>query len=98
MDTLVTRSDKGTLSFSVYRKPPHTNHFLQFSSHQPLEHKLGVIRTLTHRAKCLSSTPQAYVKEITNLLKVLSISGYKKWISLGAETPYANIVHTTLPY
>ena len=45
LDALITRRDDGSLSFSVYRKSTHTDQYLQFSSHQPMEHKLGVIRT-----------------------------------------------------
>ncbi len=50
LDVLVNRKVSGGLSFSVYRKATHTDHYLQFDSHQPLEHKLGVMRTLRHRA------------------------------------------------
>ena len=78
LDTLITRTD-GILSFSVYRKPTHTDQYLQFDSHQPLEHKLGVIRTLTHRANTICSTQEAKDKETNHLKKVLTISGYKKW-------------------
>ena len=40
------------LNIEVYtKKPPHTYHYLLFFSHHPLEHKLGVIRTLNHWAE-----------------------------------------------
>ena len=55
LDTLTTRMSDGSLKFSVYRKPTHTDQYLQFQSHQPMEHK---IRTLTHRADTIISDPQ----------------------------------------
>ena len=54
------------------------DHCLQFSSHQPLQHKLGVIRTLRHRCNTICSTEEAKLKEIDHLKKVLSVSGYTK--------------------
>ena len=39
LNTLITRNTNGSLSFSVYRKSTHTDQYLSFSSHQPLEHK-----------------------------------------------------------
>ena len=79
LDTLISRKQDGSLSFSIYRKPTHTDHYLQFSSHQPTEHKLGVIRTLTHRANTLVTEEEEKQKEVLHLKKVLSISGYPKW-------------------
>ena len=79
LDTHIKVNDDRTLGFSVYRKPTHTDQYLQFDSHQPLEHKLGVIRTLTHRAKTICSTNDDLDKEITHVKKVLSVSGYTRW-------------------
>ncbi|XP_076437369.1 uncharacterized protein LOC143276636 [Babylonia areolata] len=63
LDTRITRTETG-LAFSVYRKPTHTDQYLQFNRHQPLEHKLGVIRTLTHPAKTICSTDTAREEEL----------------------------------
>ena len=79
LDLLITRQEDESLSFSVYRKPTHTDQYLSFESHQPLEHKLGVIRTLTHRANIICSTNDAKHHEIQHIKKVLSISGYPRW-------------------
>ena len=78
LDAKTSRESDGSLSFTVYRKPTHTDHYLQFSSHQPLQHKLGVIRTLKHRCETICSTEEAKLQEIQHLQKVLSVSGYTK--------------------
>ena len=78
LDTKTKRAPTGELSFSVYRKPTHTDQYLQFNSNQPLQHKLGVVRTLHHRAQTLCSTEAAKLKEIDLIKKVLTISGYTK--------------------
>ncbi len=65
-------------SFSVYRKPTHTDHYLQFGSNQPLQHKLGVIRTLVHHSSTICSDRDEQALEIQHLKRVLSVSGYTK--------------------
>ena len=79
LDTLIIRKEDGSLKFQVYRKKTHTDHYLQFNSHQPLEHKLGVIRTLTHRANTHVTEDEDKEEELNHIKKVLSISGYTKW-------------------
>ena len=83
LDTSITRSPTGSLSFSVYRKPTHTDQYLQFNSNQPLQHKLGVVKTLVHRCNTICSNEESKLKEIEHLQKVLSISGYTKssWVT-----------------
>ena len=78
LDTLTTRMSDGSLKFSVYRKPRHTDQYMQFQSQQPMEHNMGVIRTLTHRADTIISDPQDKEREIKHLKKVLSVDGYSK--------------------
>ncbi|XP_072041200.1 uncharacterized protein [Amphiura filiformis] len=109
LDTLITRAPNGKLSFSVYRKSTYTDQYLSFASHQPLEHKLGVIRTLTHRAETLSSDQASLDTELQHVKRSLSICGYTKW---AWNTPHSKKVspkpkrrtdnppkgHITLPY
>jgi hypothetical protein len=109
LDTLVIRKEDGTLKFKVYRKSTHTDHYLQFSSHQPSEHKLGVVRTLRHRANTIITEETDKQEEMEHLKKVLSISGYPKWswnakgsrkINQDERTRSTNPPkgHVTLPY
>ncbi|TWW73056.1 Vasoactive intestinal polypeptide receptor 2 [Takifugu flavidus] len=41
LDCAVKITEDRNLTIEVYRKPTHTDQYLQFDSHHPLEHKLG---------------------------------------------------------
>ena len=56
-----------SLQVSVYRKPTHTDQYLVFDSHYPLEHKLSVIRTLFHRAETVVTTPEDKDSELKHV-------------------------------
>ena len=50
LDTIVKPEADGTLSIPMYRKPTHTDQYLQWDSHHHLSAKFSVIHTLSHRA------------------------------------------------
>ena len=79
LDTLVTRLDDGSLKVSVYRKPTHTDQYLAFDSHHPLEHKLSVIRTLFHRADTVVTNSADKDHEINHVKSALKRCGYTDW-------------------
>ena len=55
LDTITTR--RGTqLEVNVYRKPTHTDRYLDFSSHHSMCHKRSVVSTLLRRAQNIPST------------------------------------------
>ena len=63
------------LSTSIYRKPTHTNVYLNFNSCAPGTTKDGVIRSLTRRAYKLCS-PQHLEEELTFLRNTFLNNGY----------------------
>ena len=64
---------------NVYRKQTHTDQYLQFDSHHPLIHKLGVIRTLEHRANVVISETDEREKEKAHVKSSLRKCGYLEW-------------------
>ena len=56
LDTLVAPKSDGSLETTVYRKPTHTNQYLQWDSHHAITNKYSIISTLLHRAKTSALT------------------------------------------
>ena len=65
LDTIVKPEVDGTLSITVYRKPTHTDQYLQWESHHHLSAKFSVIQTLSHRASTVCSKPELLQQERT---------------------------------
>ena len=80
LDALVHVNNDGSIKFTVYRKPTHTNQYLSFSSHHHISHKISVIRTLVDRAETVVTKPVDKSKEFENIKAALGNCGYPKWI------------------
>ena len=65
MDTIVKPEADGTLSITVYRKPTHTDQYLEWDSHHHLSAKFSVIQTPSHRASTVCSKPELLQQEKT---------------------------------
>ncbi|XP_062849575.1 uncharacterized protein LOC134311850 [Trichomycterus rosablanca] len=88
LDCEIASKDGGRLKVNVYRKPTHTDQYLRFDSHHPLEHKLGVIRTLHHRANSIPTDTTAKDREKSHVKKALGECGYPNWAFVKAgKTP-----------
>ena len=79
LDTIVKPEADGTLSTTVYRKPTHTDQYLQWDSHHHLSAKFSVVHTLSHRASTVSSKPELLQIEKDHLRKAPTKCKYPKW-------------------
>ena len=68
-------------SITVYRKPTHTDQYLQWDSHHHLSAKFSVIHTLSHRATTVCSKPELLQQEKDHPRKALTKCKYPKWAS-----------------
>ena len=89
LDAGIQVKDNGNLGVTVYRKPTHTDQYLLFDSHHPLEHKLGVIRTLFHRADTVVTDLEDRKREHSHLRGALRKCGYEDWVFQKALKPKA---------
>ena len=72
LDTIVKPEADDNLSITVYRKPTHTDQYLQWDSHHHLSAKFSVIHTLSHRAQIVCSKPGLLQQEKDHLRTVLT--------------------------
>ena len=79
VDVLVTPKVDGNFTTKVYRKPTHTDQYLQWDSNHNLASKYSVINILTHRARTLCSTPELINNELEHLEEVLRGCKYPRW-------------------
>ena len=74
----MTQPDNSLLT-SVYRKPIHTDLYLQWNSHHHLSAKFSVINTLRYRARTVCSNNQLMKDEEDHLDRALSNCKYPRW-------------------
>ena len=79
LDTLIVRKPDGTVKLLIYRKATHTDQYLNFNSHHPIHHKLGVIRTLFDRMNTVVTETVDIKEEETKIKKALKLCGYPEW-------------------
>ena len=68
------------IAVAVYRKPTHTDRYLDFHSSHPVLAKRAVVRALMDRAENVCSDPDILAKEIEHLSKVLHYNNYPQWM------------------
>ena len=79
LDTIILIQPDNSLLTSVYRKPTHTDLYLQWDIHHHLSAKYSVINTMRHRAKTVCSNHHLLKNEEDHLNKALSNCRYPAW-------------------
>ena len=79
LGTLIHKQPDNPLSTSVYRKPTHTDLYLQWNSHHHLSAKYSVINTLRYRVSTVCSNHQLLEEEEKHLNRALSNCRYPAW-------------------
>ncbi len=79
LDTCVHRQPDGSLKVTVYRKPTHTNQYLNFNSHHHLQQKLRVVKTLFHRCDSIVTDLVDRLSERETIKGALRDSNYPNW-------------------
>ena len=87
LDVNVYRKSDGSVNTSVYRKPTHTDRYLDFSSHHPFSHKRAVVRTLSSRASTHSSSQRDQIKETNRVTSALRLTGYPRSFIQSSQSP-----------
>ena len=80
LDTLSVINKDSTICTREFRKETHTDQYLNFYSNHPMEHKQGVVRTLTHRAWSIVSDLGERKKELEHVREALGYNSYPAWM------------------
>ena len=90
LDTLIVRKPYGSVKLLVYRKATHTDQYLNFSSHHPIHHKLGVVHTLLDRMNSVVTEDEDKELEEEKIRSAFSRCGYPKWTFTQVKEQMAN--------
>ena len=80
LDTLVQRNPDKSISVKIYRKPTHTNQYLNYTPHNPTSAKRSVITALFDRADNIVSNEKDKIEEKHFISAALQQNTYPKEI------------------
>ena len=91
LDILLTPGVDGSIATTVFRKPTHTDLYMQWDSHHAISSKNSVIGTLHYRANTICSSHKLLQQEEHHLKKVLTKCKYLVWalnmVKIKKKTP-----------
>ena len=95
LDVLVYKKETGDLGHSVYRKPTHTDRYLNANSNHHPSQKRALIKTLVHRAKTISDD-ETLKSELFHLSEALKSNGYAEKLISSVIHPNRTYTHETV--
>ena len=79
LQTLVHVLEDRTTKITIYRKPTHTDQYLNFDSNHHVKQKIGIISTFEHSIEELVTTEEDKKKEMEHVRKALKRCGHPNW-------------------
>jgi hypothetical protein len=76
LDVLVSRSDSGLISTSIYRKETYSGLLMQYDSFVPSSYKKSLVNGMIHRAWRICSSSELFHEELVNIKCLLRSNGF----------------------
>lgn len=78
LDLRVSRSEDNSLSFSIYRKPTHTDRFITTDSYHNGSNKKAAFHSMAHRLYNIPMSKQAFNEEKQYIIDTAAKNGYSR--------------------
>ncbi|KAI8515711.1 hypothetical protein Bbelb_065240 [Branchiostoma belcheri] len=79
LDVMMICKPDNSITTDMFRKETHTDHYLLWSSNHSVHQKLGIVRTLMHRANTLIEDHTLRAAEKEKVREALHLYGYLEW-------------------
>ena len=79
LDSEINVKDDGNVKLKIYRKPTHTDQYLNYKSNHHVSQKLGIVATLKHRINTIVTEEEDKKEEEETIEKALKGCSYPDW-------------------